>query len=689
MSVILFLKVLTFIPERVIPMNNKHSVLLRRKIFTESCVLICHPVKVFILLVLGTMNLSAQTEIPDASSTVFLQILDPGTALFEMPSTNTVTSSGNGISGDNSQDWQITLNGSVQADGNALDLSSATVNGLTVVNSGKIHATGTTGIGINLSNGGSITNTSSGIIQSNNDYGIVSNTDGTTINNSGTTSGSIGINLSGNDNTITNTGSVTGNNGTAISFSGNNNTVILESGSSISGSINSSGSGNELRLIQNGSVTSNFSGFSSIVTEVDSGQTWTLSGAITTTGTSASTVNVQGTGGTLIITGTITHSNGGGTVIDSGATLQIGNGSNTGDIHGNILNNGTLIIFRSDAPFQLSSSVSGNGTVRFRGTGNNSQSSYSISNTSNSTFGGNIIIENGARLHSSVSNPLPLAYITVDDGGTLWLGTPTTFNSPVFVQGIGWKESDGSQLGALRLDSNAVLDASVTLLGNTRITAVFSDYVGTISGVISDGGNAYELEKSGDGLIILSGQNTYTGLTKVNDGTLAVNGSIAGQVNVASGKTLKGDGTIHGNTIINGILAPGNSVGIITFGNDLTLNNGATVQIEIDHSNLANILNDQMLIDGIFTIEGANLNIDLDGLQYYANGSSITLFTADSLIGQWASGNTYTDSTQREWLFLFSNGIGSLTQIPEPGFYTQILGLSAAALFVARRRYRK
>ncbi|MFS9599473.1 autotransporter-associated beta strand repeat-containing protein, partial [Klebsiella variicola] len=63
--------------------------------------------------------------------------------------------------------------------------------------------------------------------------------------------------------------------------------------------------------------------------------------------------SISGSGGIDLVSGTQilsgTNSYTGLTTIDSGTTLQIGNGSTSGSLAGNITNNGTLVFNRSDA----------------------------------------------------------------------------------------------------------------------------------------------------------------------------------------------------------------------------------------------------------------------------------------------------------------------------------------------------
>ncbi len=62
------------------------------------------------------------------------------------------------------------------------------------------------------------------------------------------------------------------------------------------------------------------------------------------------------------------------------------------------------------------------------------------------------------------------------------------------------------------------------------------------------------LTKTGSGMQVLGGANTYTGATSINGGTLAVNGSLAAgsAVTVGAAGTLAGSGVVGGNVTLNG-----------------------------------------------------------------------------------------------------------------------------------------
>ena len=99
----------------------------------------------------------------------------------------------------------------------------------------------------------------------------------------------------------------------------------------------------------------------------------------------------------------------------------------------------------------------------------------------------------------------------------------------------------------------------------------------TFSGVLSGNGRINRSVSSGTGgVTILTGANTYSGITEINAGTLLVNntsgsGTGTGNVSVNSGGTLGGTGSISGAVTNNsgGIINPGASAGTLTLGNGL------------------------------------------------------------------------------------------------------------------------
>ena len=76
----------------------------------------------------------------------------------------------------------------------------------------------------------------------------------------------------------------------------------------------------------------------------------------------------------------------------------------------------------------------------------------------------------------------------------------------------------------------------------------------TVNGAIADGGGGLGLTKTGPGVLVLGGANTYTGPTNVSAGVLAVSGNqsaATGLITVESTAALAGLGTTGGGLTFN------------------------------------------------------------------------------------------------------------------------------------------
>lgn len=114
--------------------------------------------------------------------------------------------------------------------------------------------------------------------------------------------------------------------------------------------------------------------------------------------------------------------------------------------------------------------------------------------------------------------------------------------------------------------------------------------------------NSGTLQKTGPGVLRLTASNNQSG-TLVSEGTLLVantTGSATGgtAVQVDAGATLGGDGSIAGSVTVDGVLAPGASVGTLSVGL-LTLDAGSTLQVEIDSA----VSFDRVEVGGTVTID--------------------------------------------------------------------------------------
>jgi autotransporter-associated beta strand protein len=182
-----------------------------------------------------------------------------------------------------------------------------------------------------------------------------------------------------------------------------------------------------------------------------------------------------------------------------------------------------------------------------------------------------------------------VGFIKVGTGTWTWTGTNTTHTGQTTINGGTLQIGNGGTAGML---STGNVTDNATLAFNR------SDFItDTNSGIISGTGN---LAKRGAGLLALGKAHTYTGATSIEAGVLALtnSGSIANSANIiisagalfdvsgrtggamtlAGGKIISGYGSVKGDFIVGsgGKLAPGGSIGTLTFSNSLTLAAGCT-----------------------------------------------------------------------------------------------------------------
>ncbi|MFM2171666.1 MAG: hypothetical protein RI957_1895, partial [Verrucomicrobiota bacterium] len=226
--------------------------------------------------------------------------------------------------------------------------------------------------------------------------------------------------------------------------------------------------------------------------------------------------------------------------------------------------------------------------------------------------------------------------VTVASGATLatsgitQIATPLTLNSGASLQNL----STGSTVtwtGSVAIGSGVT---GTTFTGastaNTVINAVISGTNGT-------------LVKSGANTLTLSKSNTYTGLTKVTQGTLVLastgsisqssgieissgavlNVSAVNQFTVQNGQTLSGGGTITGDVLINGAHTPGFSPGLQTFSNNLSYGTGSSIVWELN-ANTASLLSRGTSYDGINVAGNLSFNAPTTlNLSFNLSGSSV------------------------------------------------------------------
>ena len=238
------------------------------------------------------------------------------------------------------------------------------------------------------------------------------------------------------------------------------------------------------------------------------------------------------------------------------------------------------------------------------------------------------------------------------------------------------------QLRGGRISASGIgntLSGDLTLHESTAIdVAGVLDITGRI--LVSPGGQSRGIWKLGEGTLELSGENTVLGNIAVNQGTLLVNGSTTvGQINVAAGSVLGGNGAVDGLVQVDGLLSPGTSTGTLTL-ESLTMRDGSSAFFEIASATDF----DQLIVQSDFII-GSDVTLSLallDGFDPQA-GQTFELFSATSLSGQFGALEAPTLTGRRWDTTRLSSGIIGITAVPEP---SGVLALSLVAVGLWRRR---
>ncbi|WP_139831049.1 S8 family serine peptidase, partial [Serratia marcescens] len=134
------------------------------------------------------------------------------------------------------------------------------------------------------------------------------------------------------------------------------------------------------------------------------------------------------------------------------------------------------------------------------------------------------------------------------------------------------------------------------------------------------------LTKQGIGTLVLTGNNTYAGPTLVNQGRLAINGSVTSDVSVQNGGIVGGSGTVGSLTARRGgTVAPGNSIGTLNVAGNVSFEPGSRYAVEVG----PNGQSDRIQSSGAATIGGGEVAVTLEN-----SSNLLTQSEVRSLLGQ-------------------------------------------------------
>nr|WP_277622087.1 autotransporter-associated beta strand repeat-containing protein [Salmonella sp. YP131-1] len=349
---------------------------------------------------------------------------------------------------------------------------------------------------------------------------------------------------------------------------------------------------------------------------------------------------------TLTLSGTNTYS--GGTLI-SGGTLVASNveALGTGDVTDNA-------VLELNTGGDFDNAISGSGQVEKSGDG-------TLTLSGSNTYTGGTTINDGTLIATSVD---ALGSGDVTDNATLALNTGGTFDNTISGSGKVEKSGDdaltlsgaNSYTGGTLISGGTLIASNVEALGTGDVTNNATLELNTGGDFTNNISGSGQVVKSGDETLTLSGSNTYTGGTTINDGTLvATSVDALGSGDVTDNATLAlNTGGTFDNTISGSgqVVKSGDDVltlsGSNTYTGGTTISGGTLIASNVDALGTGDVTNDATL----------ELNTGGDFTNNISGNGQVVKSGDDTLT--FSGSNTYTGGTLISSGTLVANDVNAL-----------------------------
>ncbi|MFE0017758.1 autotransporter domain-containing protein [Mesorhizobium sp. NPDC059054] len=346
-------------------------------------------------------------------------------------------------------------------------------------------------------------------------------------------------------------------------------------------------------------------------------------------------------GGTLSVSADASLGAATGALSFNGGTLQV-TGTSFTDTDRDIIwgaYGGGFDIADSGTSFTLGQDIVGGGDLIKRGAGTlrlTGDNAYG-----NTLVAAGVLIGNAGSISGDIGNGATVVFEQTSDA--TFAGTIAGLNGSagsMIKQGAGKLVLTGASSLNWSVDAGGLVTAGERFTGNAAIATGASltfeqtadaSYGGKLSG-------SGALIKTGTGTLRYDGDGSgFAGKTTIADGSLIVgsdaahgNAVLGGSLDVQTGATLGGHGTVGsgaGSTVAiaaGGTIAPGNSIGALTVNGDITFAAGSTFEAEIDPA----LQSDLIHASGTATIHGGTVHAVKAG-GVYRPGSRWTILGAD------------------------------------------------------------